>query len=133
MNAQHLIATHARVAITGWPRAGKTTFAESITDRPVVHTDDFKGLPWADVPAAVIAECDQAGPTFAVEGVMVPRSLRKGLMVDVVLWIDGTRERLNPRQAGMGKSVVTVLQDWRATHPGTPVYVVAQDGGVKLL
>ncbi len=52
-----MLNRYARVAIGGGPRVGKTTLAALATDRPVVHTDDWRGLPWSDQPYAIIEAC----------------------------------------------------------------------------
>jgi hypothetical protein len=79
-----------RIAIAGWPRAGKTTLAETFVRRGggyvVRHTDDLIGqLGWSEASAEVAHWFDEPGP-FIIEGVAVLRALRK----------------------------------WRAAHPGEP-------------
>src|SRR5262245_4436614 len=37
-----VLGKYSRVAIVGGPRTGKTTLSATVSDRPVIHTDDFK-------------------------------------------------------------------------------------------
>ncbi len=77
--------------------------------------------PWADVPALVRAACSQAGPSFVVEGVQVPRTLRKGLEVDAVIYLTEPRIPQTPAQIAMGKALSTVLSEWSTAHPNVPI------------
>lgn len=38
---RQLLTQHQRIAIAGVPGAGKTTLSKLVTDRPVIHTDDY--------------------------------------------------------------------------------------------
>lgn len=109
------LAKYPRIAIAGGPKVGKTTLSQQVADRPVIHTDDWIEAPWEDVPHIVIAACKDK-PRYVVEGVQVPRALRKGLEVDAVVWLDQPFAHLNPRQVGMAKAVQTVLDGWRAQN-----------------
>ena len=113
---------YPRIAIVGGPRAGKTTLSR-LTDRPVIHTDDYRTRSWESVPHAVIADVldidNRNG--FIVEGVQVARALRKGLEVDVVLVLNEPLNELTPRQEGMRKGVMTVLASWFADHKDVPI------------
>lgn len=122
---RELLASHARVAICGAPRTGKTTLAHACVDeRPLISTDRFIHLAWGDVPPAIIARCKPL-PRFLIEGVQVARALRKGLEVDAVLYLDLPRAEQTPQQASMGKSVETVFREWRDAH--RTVHVVSPD------
>lgn len=110
-----------RVAICGGPHTGKTTLSGLIKDRPVFHTDDLKSLPWADVPDALI-ERVQHLERFAIEGVQVPRALRRGMVIDAVIFLD---EVMGTPNHSMAKAVNTVFRDWRRANPG--VYVTSPD------
>lgn len=111
-----------RTAIVGGPRSGKTTYAGNLTTkeklgfaRPVVHTDDFIGLGWEAQPEAIITACraaEAAGKGFILEGVTAARALRKGLLVDEVIYLHGSRVELTPKQDAMRKGVRTVFLDW---------------------
>lgn len=109
-----------RTAILGGPRSGKTTYAAKLMAgegerRPVVHTDDFIALGWERQPEAVIEACrahEEAGRGFILEGVTAARALRKGLLVDEVIYLHGSRVELTPKQDAMRKGVRTVFLDW---------------------
>ena len=113
-----------RVAITGYPRSGKTTYANRLAEErevAVVHTDDFIDLGWSKASERA-AEVMADPATVLVEGVTVPRALRKMLKADperrpvdevVVIERVGRRAPLTPGQASMGKGVETVLAEIR--------------------
>lgn len=80
-----------RIAIAGGPRCGKTTLAAKLGEAR--HTDDVMSLGWSDASAAVAGWFDAAGP-WIIEGVAVPRALRKwlashpdGKPADIVYWL----------------------------------------------
>lgn len=111
-----LLRKYNRLAIAGGPHVGKTTLARLVTDRPVVHTDDLMHLDWDTVPPAIIVAC-ATHERFVVEGVQVPRALRKGLTVDAVVWLDRPHTPLSKGQAAMSKGVLNVFCQWRALNP----------------
>jgi len=108
----------ARVAIAGVPRAGKTTLAAQLAEERAVvalATDDLIGLGWSEASEEASRWFDRPGP-LVVEGVAVPRALRKwlgrcdaGRPVDVLLWLGRPRQRLVPGQLAMGRGAATVL------------------------
>ncbi len=116
-----LLSKHSRVAIAGGPRTGKTTLSARITDRPVSHTDDFMKEPWERVPHLVIAMLRDL-PAFVVEGVQVPRTLRKGLEVDAVIWLDSPVTDQTSKQRTMSAACRTVFQEWREKNYLRPIY-----------
>ena len=160
-----LLARFRRIAITGAPRAGKSTLARDLDDgRLAVHTDDYRcyvdsthgrewfatheaadarlqelareGVdavkppkPWSEVPYGVL-EALEGSESFIVEGVQVPRTLRKGLEVDVVLYMPQPRHELSSGQAAMAKGLNTVLLKWRRDYDNnnTTVLVATPDG-----
>ena len=105
-----------RIAIAGGPKAGKTSLASELADRQVYHTDDFKELSWKDQPGIIIQLLKDKS-RFVVEGIQVARALRKGLEVDIVIFIKFPKVELNGRQEGMRKMVD---KDWYAVNR-TPV------------
>src|SRR5258706_8698524 len=109
-----------RLAIAGGPRAGKTTLARyAASGRYLLSTDDLIGLPESEQSSAVLAAL--AGrESFVVEGCLVARALRKGLTVDAVLWLDGSKVTLTQGQAQQARAVRTVLDEWQATAK-TPI------------
>lgn len=107
-----ILAQHKRVAISGGPRAGKSTLAATVTDRPVLSTDEFVTVPWDSVPRAVLNRAADMGDSWVIEGVQVARALRKGLKPDVVVHLNGAHGELEPGQAAMAKGAFSVLTEW---------------------
>ncbi len=89
----------------------------------MIHTDDFRDYAWADVPFRAIDEIDTmgTGSRFVIEGMQVPRTLRKGLVVDAVLWLPQELEHNSKGQMAMGKAASTVLAEWSVTHQDVPL------------
>jgi hypothetical protein len=121
MKLRNVLAAYKRIAITGAPGTGKTSYSNQVTDRPVIHTDDWMNEPWSEVPVLVKAKCEETPDSFVVEGVNVPRTLRKGLEVDAVVYLTKPLEYQSPAQVAMGKAVGTVLTEWASTHPNVPI------------
>lgn len=76
----------ARVAIGGGPDTGKTRMAQRFHDRRVIHGFAFESEGWDAQPELLINAC-RGLDRFVVEGLHVGRSLRKGLAVDVIVWL----------------------------------------------
>lgn len=106
-----LLADHDRVGVTGGPKVGKTTICMGVDDRVVVNTDATKDMPWEDQPHEIIRML-KGLDRYLIEGVQVPRALRKGLELDALLVLSKPHEERTPRQEGMAKGVETVLADW---------------------
>jgi hypothetical protein len=121
MKLRNALAAYKRIAITGAPGTGKTSYSNQVTDRPVIHTDDWMTQPWDEVPLLVKAKCDETPDAFIVEGVQVPRTLRKGLEVDAVLYLSKPLEPQTPAQIALGKGLTTTLSEWAQTHPNVPI------------
>jgi len=112
-----------RLAIAGGPRAGKTTLARyAASGRYLLSTDSLIGLPEAEQSAAVLTALDGRAE-FVVEGCLVARALRKGLAVDAVLWLDGSKLKLTAGQAQQAKAIRTVFNEWQALNKA-PVITV---------
>lgn len=111
-----------RIAITGTPRGGKSTLSKW-SDRKVIHTDDFKDKEWSEASQFVADQCNKLQGKFVVEGVSVPRALRKGLKVDVVVLLVDPLQLLTKGQLSMAKSVKTVLDEWAAKNPDVPILI----------
>ncbi len=124
----------SRILIAGGPRTGKTTFADRIaasTGLVARHTDDLVGrLDWSDASAEVARWMAEDGP-WIIEGVAVPRAIRKWLAAhpgdaapaDVIVWLPASVVPRTPGQVAMAKGVETV---WREVLPelrrrGVPV------------
>lgn len=68
-----------RIAITGPPKAGKSTLAVTLSrvlGIPVYHTDELKNLDWSTASEEVSMWFSRPDP-WIIEGVTVPRALRK--------------------------------------------------------
>jgi hypothetical protein len=116
-----LLSQYDRIAICGGPGTGKSTIANwCVKDRAIIATDDYRHLEWADVPSAVAEACSLHSK-FCVEGVQVARTLRRGLQVDAVLYLDVCMapER---RRASMEKAIDTVFREFRQLNRTIPVY-----------
>jgi dephospho-CoA kinase len=72
------------IAIMGLPGSGKTTLAATMGLTPVVNTDEFRNLPWADAPAAVMLAIEARRPEV-VEGITVARLFRRGFKPRTVI------------------------------------------------
>lgn len=112
-----------RIAITGSPESGKTTYADRLGKRlgvEVIHTDDYIPMGWSEASAHA-ADVMGKPTTVLTEGVAVPRALRKMLDADptrkpvdeVVIIERRGAHTLTPEQASMGKGVATVLAEIR--------------------
>ncbi len=116
-----------KVAIAGAPRTGKTTLAKLVTDRPIMHTDDHMGVDWSKQSENVAALINAQDGKCCVEGMTVPRALRKGMKVDAVIWLNSPKVEQTKGQQTMGKAARTVFDEWRAANPDTPVYAEPVD------
>lgn len=117
-----ILRDHARVAVVGGPKSGKTTLTSGVADREVFRTDDAIALGWDAQPDHWITAASTQR-RFVIEGIQVARALRKGLEVDAVVLLASPKRELRPAQVNMAKGVQTVLREWRAAHPDVPVYV----------
>jgi hypothetical protein len=118
------IKAYPRLAITGAPSTGKTTLTLKLDDgtREVFHNDDFKHLEWSKASEHIAKEINDCDKPLIVEGVTVPRALRKGMKVDAVIWLSKPHIEQKPGQVAMGKGCQTVLNEWRQSQPGVPVF-----------
>ncbi len=116
-----ILAKHQRVAVTGGPKTGKTTLTQHLPCR-VVHTDDAMHLGWSEASAWVAEHVNSLQGPLVVEGVAVPRALRKGMRVDAVVYLEGPHEELTKGQKAMAAGVWTVLKEWRDANPDVPAY-----------
>lgn len=104
-----------RVVITGWPHSGKTTLAAKLGGGR--STDEVKDMDWSDASAEVASWFD--GDSFLIEGVAVPRALRKwkdnhpGKLppIDKLIILKRRASDLNVAQIAMGKGLDSVLAE----------------------
>lgn len=101
---------HPRIAIIGGANTGKSTLAKLCTDRPIYHTDDYAHLTWSDQPHYILSEMAHLD-RFLIEGFIVPRVLRKGLDIDLVIQLDEPFVPWSKRQAAAAKAINTWMQD----------------------
>lgn len=124
MTFTDLLKKYRRIAIVGGPKTGKTThYAAMVTDRPVVHTDDWLHLPYEVVPDFVMAKVRPLD-SFVVEGAaQMARALRKGLEVDAVFLTTKPKAPRKPRQISTATGTLKILRDWRHAYPDVPLLV----------
>jgi hypothetical protein len=140
-----------RIAIGGWPHAGKTTLADRLGKRlgiPVFHTDDLIGKVSIEDASGQVAAWMLAGvnTSWIIEGVTATRGLRKWHQWDMAeatasmrmpkpppcthyVHLDKPFDTLTPRQAGMGRGTDTTLEDIRHWLAG----VRCGEGNLSLL
>lgn len=102
-----------KIAIIGSPKSGKTTFSSSFVGN-VKHTDDLISLGWSEASEKASFWFDEN--IDVVEGVAVPRALRKwlernktGKPVDkIIILANAPFCELSKGQATMAKGIVTV-------------------------
>jgi broad-specificity NMP kinase len=119
-----------RVAITGGPSTGKTTLAGS----GAKHTDDLiEDHDWSAASEVASTWFDDPSVDLHVEGVAVPRALRKWLLahpegkpVEKLIVLQKAYEPLNIRQQAMAKGVETVLAEIHGELEKRGVRIVRQ-------
>lgn len=121
MTLLEALAAFPRVAITGGPKTGKTTLADrlsELTGRQVFHTDDLANLEWSEASLAASRWFD--GPEWIVEGVAVPRALRKWLgsnqdspLDAALVYLRDPVLAITKSQEAMAKGVRTVWEEIR--------------------
>jgi hypothetical protein len=118
-----------RIAITGPPSCGKTTLTLKLNDgkRKIFHSDDFKHLEWSEASERMAKEANEHDGPCIIEGVAVPRALRKGMRADVVLWLSKPWKEQKPGQVAMGRGCKTVLDEWRIQNTHIPVVHFEED------
>lgn len=107
-----------RILIIGGPKTGKTTLATELGERHKIvprSTDELVGkLDWSAASAEVARWFEAAGD-WIIEGVAIPRALRKwlaahpvGQPADKIVFMSQTLQPLTPGQEAMGKGLMTV-------------------------
>jgi hypothetical protein len=112
-----------RILITGGPGCGKTSLSIQIAmllgldQQAIQHTDDLVGvLEWSAASAEVATWLDGPAPSV-IEGVCLPRALRKWLVAhptgapaDILIYLTQPYADQTKGQIAMGKGVDTVLR-----------------------
>lgn len=108
----------SRVLVAGGPRVGKSTLAFRLATSsavPVFGSDSLIGAySWSDASAEVAKWYSLPGP-WIIEGVAVPRAIRKwlashptGSPADLIYYSDAPKVLRTQGQERMGKGVSTV-------------------------
>ena len=128
------------VCITGGPGTGKSWLGEAMaltSGTTLLRTDDLIALGWSQASQAVAARMLTTTGDLIVEGVAVPRALRKALdqadgrPCDRLVLLRGRRpERgaASPGELVMAKGLLTVLHQIFAELVERGVEVVDRDG-----
>jgi len=104
-----------KIAIAGVPKAGKTTLTKTMKSESIYHTDDLIELGWSEASQEASTWFNK--DEFIIEGVAVPRALRKWLAAnkgkpcDKVIWLGKPHIELNPGQATMAKGCIKVFNE----------------------
>ena len=116
-----------RIAIIGWPRTGKTTLGLKMADElglPYRSTDETlaMNLDWSAASEHVSTWLDE--PEWVIEGVALPRALRKWRErnnteppVDRIIYLRTPHEELKTGQIAMGKGLDTVMGELHGWLP----------------
>lgn len=105
-----------KIAITGSPKSGKTTYTKKLSSENIKHTDDLIYLGWSRASEAVSYWFDDNGVDI-VEGVAIPRALRTWLErnkyntkkpVEKILYFHDPFIKLSSGQKSMSKANLTV-------------------------
>lgn len=109
-----------KIAIAGVPRAGKSTRARIIAlgVGELRSTDALKAVgDWSKESEIAAAMFDEEA-AFVMEGMVVPRALRKwlashpeGRPVDEVIWMGAPKVETSSGQDAMGKGAETVMRE----------------------
>jgi len=120
-----------KIAIAGIPKAGKTTLSKEISNGEVFHTDDLiKTKEWSAASLEISTWFNKEGP-FIIEGVAVPRALRKWLRAhekgkpcDKLIWLKNPYIKLSPGQETMAKGCIKVMDEIKEELRGRGVEIM---------
>lgn len=129
MTAAPTQTSASRILIAGGPKCGKSTIAARLCDAMagtgvlLMHTDDLMGdgFDWSAASLRV-SEWFQSAAPWIIEGVSVPRALRKWFALrldsqekpaDVVYWSLAHKVPLSKGQVSMAKGCQTVFEQVR--------------------
>jgi len=114
-----LFKTHKRIAITGYPGAGKTLLSTMVRSRAVIHTDHYLKLPRDKIATQIMTDLSTKGK-YVVEGTQIPKMLSQGFQPDVVIWlIGGTRPNC--------QGIRTQMQTYMAEYKGNVTKINLRD------
>lgn len=82
-----IVAKANRVGIIGYPGAGKTTLAATVSGKQIVHTDDYLNFEHDERPARIMRDLKEP---FVVEGNEVTRLINRGLKLDALIMVYGS-------------------------------------------
>ena len=110
--------TFGNTVIAGGPNVGKTTLSDSYAgdNVKVRHTDDLISSHDFSASSAEVSEWfNESGDTWVIEGVAVPRALRKWLAAnptgkpcDTAIWMQDPKSEQSEGQQAMAKGCATV-------------------------
>lgn len=115
-----------RIVIIGWPKTGKTTLAKKMGGGR--STDEVQKLGWSEASAAVAEWFNAPGP-WVIEGVAVPRAIRKWitthpgrrLPIDKIIHLHTLYQPLTAGAEVMGKGIDTVMTQIRPHLQGIEI------------
>lgn len=76
---------------------------------------------WSKVSQDMMEAVNAYDKPFVVEGTRVPHALRKGMVVDVVVWLEEDCIATTKGQQAQKKGCRTVLDEWKRSHPEIPI------------
>ena len=105
-----------RIAITGTPKSGKTTYSKQL-GKNIKHTDDLINLGWSEASEAASLWFDDEDINI-IEGIAIPRALRKwlarnpeGKPCDKIIYLNCPHVELIDGQKRMAKGIRTVWNE----------------------
>jgi hypothetical protein len=125
MRLGELLAAYSRIVLAGVPKAGKTTLADRVVDRPVIHTDDYIEAGWDDSPR--IAASKVGAGSWLVEGVRGLAVIREGAVPGLVVWLPVPLVRLTTNQERFAKGRASAFEKWLASGRTLEDVLVVED------
>lgn len=115
-----------KIAITGYPGSGKTTFVNKLKfDMGKFHTDDFiEEWAFKELPTHLINHL-RLHDNYVIKGVQVARMLRTGAregtwIPDLVIWMEG-----GDNHNRISSTVGAAFRDWMEETGRKPYYLKA--------
>ena len=106
-----------RIAVIGYPGAGKTTLCKRFKDHKIIHTDNFLNLTHQMRPELLQQHVDAmnaVGP-ICVEGNEVTRLITRGWKPNLLILVEGS-ERNDARTAGLRGRVDKFLREYKGIY-----------------